>query len=182
MEYFQISQRREIVKPIKVIGLDRDYYKANIKREDFKKIPSLLVAYFENEEDLEIPDILTSPSFFISDRLKRLIDLYAGEYVDFKGIHVYESDFSNIEHIASYAYWVMGMEECNCLHPDTETFPTGMLKHMVLDANKINGRDILKVGGIVENRYIVSLPLAESIMRRNMYGVLLEKVEIKEEF
>ena len=57
--------------------------------------------------------------------------------------------------------------------------PNGALKEVILDQHKIKGRDIFRIKGIIENKTIISLAVAESIMRRNPYGVGLERVQVK---
>ena len=56
--------------------------------------------------------------------------------------------------------------------PD-EKYPDGMIKRLVLDQKKSWKRSIFRVDGILEQRIIVALPLAESMLRRRMTGVSL---------
>ena len=48
-----------------------------------------------------------------------------------------------------------------------------MIKRLVLDQKKSWKRSIFRVDGILEQRIIVALPLAESMLRRRMTGVSL---------
>lgn len=51
-------------------------------------------------------------------------------------------------------------------------------KKLILDADAVSDRYCFRVGGILEQRIIVALPVAESILRRCLYGVDLEPVEV----
>ena len=44
---------------------------------------------------------------------------------------------------------------------------------------KIKGRNIFRPKGLQQNQIVVSLAVAESILRRNPYGVSLKKVEMR---
>lgn len=54
-----------------------------------------------------------------------------------------------------------------------------MLKKLVLDRRKIRGKAIFRVGGLLEYKVAVSLPVAESILRRRPYGVSLQRIEVE---
>ena len=81
--------------------------------------------------------------------------------------------------VASKTYWIYDCVMEDCLHQDTVIYPNGALKEVILDQHKIKGRDIFRIKGIIENKTIISLAVAESIMRRNPYGVGLERVQVK---
>lgn len=64
-------------------------------------------------------------------------------------------------------------------YTDPKKQDNGMLKKLVLDRRKIRGKAIFRVGGLLEYKVAVSLPVAESILRRRPYGVSLQRIEVE---
>lgn len=54
-----------------------------------------------------------------------------------------------------------------------------MLQRLVLDKRKIHKQPVFRIGGLLEYKVAVSLPVAESILRRRPYGVSLQRIEVK---
>ena len=53
-----------------------------------------------------------------------------------------------------------------------------MLKELVWDKKKIKGLDIFRVAGLLEYKVIVSLPVTESLLRRRLYGIGLQRIKV----
>ena len=113
----------------------------------------------------------------ISDMIRKVMKMY-DERISFKALQVYPDKKEDIS-VASKTYWIYDCVMEDCLHQDTVIYPNGALKEVILDQHKIKGRDIFRIKGIIENKTIISLAVAESIMRRNPYGVGLERVQVK---
>ena len=79
MEYYELSQSKKVENPIELMGLDPNVYCYTMARKDFEALDKIKVAYFSGNEAEEICDILISPTFMVSDRLKNLIALYDKE-------------------------------------------------------------------------------------------------------
>ena len=52
---------------------------------------------------------------------------------------------------------------------------------LIIDKSKMRNLDIFRIAkdGVSENLVVVSLALAESISRRNAYGVIFERIEVR---
>jgi hypothetical protein len=174
MSYFWLKQSKRVKNPLLMQGIDLNYYKLNPTIEEFEKLPELLVTYFDYEKRLEVSDILDRPTIFISPKLRDLIELY-DETVKYRGVQM----FPTIETVkVRPLYWTIYPQVIDCLHESCEKNPNGSIKEMILDRRKAGTHDIMRIGGLLENRIVVSLALAESIMRRPFYGVELEKVRM----
>ena len=177
MEYYLLKQSSEVINPIKVLNIDPGLYTAQMTHQDFKKLDKACVAYIKYENTQEIPDILTQPTYMISDMIRKVMKMY-DERISFKALQVYPDKKEDIS-VASKTYWIYDCVMEDCLHQDTVIYPNGALKEVILDQHKIKGRDIFRIKEIIENKTIISLAVAESIMRRNPYGVGLERVQVK---
>lgn len=175
MEYFILSQGSQVENPIEVMGLDKEQYCYALKKTDFETLDKLKVAYFSGREFEELCDVLTNPTFLISDALKKVMELYEKE-MQFKGVQMFPIAKESKQYPL---YWVPLFQEIDCLHKETVFHDNGMLAELVLDDKKIRDRQIFRIANILEYKIIVSLPVAESILRRRLYGIDLKRVEVK---
>ena len=161
-QYFRLRVSPRLMRPLKIIGLPPSYQRVKT-REAFDALPSDIVAYF-----------MEDPSFLVCDPLKNLMQAYIPE-LQAKTVQLFAGE---PESKTSYRYWLPYIELVNCLSPQVERYPDGQPKKLILDADAVSDRYCFRVGGILEQRIIVALPVAESILRRCLYGVDLEPVEV----
>ena len=174
MEYFELCQSAKVENAIEIMGLDSQKYCYAMSQADFEALDKLKVAYFSGREFEEICDVLISPTFLISDAMKKIMELYE-KGSRFKGIQI----FPTSEESKQYPlYWIPSFPEVNCLHRNTVILDNGMVEKLVLDRKRIGKHRIFRLPGLLEYKVIVSMPVAESILRRRMYGVELQKLEV----
>lgn len=176
-EYYLLRQSRDIVNPIKIEGDSIAHYPPAMMHQDFRGLESVKVAYIEYQKYQEIPDILAYPTYMVSDEIRRVLHMY-DENISFKGVQVFPNRPKYIKE-ASKVYWVYDCVMENCLHKDSVRLPNGELKELILDKRKLRGRDIFRVQGTLDNKLVISLAVAESILRRNLYGVGLERLSVR---
>jgi hypothetical protein len=175
MDYYELFQSKEVENPIVVMKLEQAAYTYGMKKAEFEALERLKVAYYSGREFEEPCDILTEPTFLVSELIKKTLTLYDKEIL-FKGVQL----FPTAEESGSYPlYWVPLFRELDCLHKDTMKQDNGLLKNLVLAKEKIAGHSVFRIGGILEYKVAVSLPVAESILRRRPYGVGLRKIEVR---
>lgn len=167
MKYFELTADREIANPIRLLKVDGEVYKNGISEEEFKGIPPLSVGYFENLPERELYDVLQEPAFLISDRVKRLVSLYE-PMMEFKGIQLFPK---GEEDSTMPLFWIPGLIPVDCLSSKAKIYDNGMIEELVLDEAKSDKHHIFRVGGILEHKILVSLPLAESMLRRRISGI-----------
>lgn len=174
MEYFELSHNRKVENPMELLGLDKGEYCYDMTKQKFEALEKLKVAYFSGREYEEVCDILLEPTFMISDQLRKLFALY-DKSIQFKGVQI----FPTADESRQYPlYWVPLFPTVKCFHESTKKNDNGMLKKLVLSQDKIGNRQIFRLPDLIEYKVIVSMPVAESILRRRMYGVGLQKVEV----
>lgn len=174
MEYFELSQSPRVENPVVLTGIDRDAYSYAMPPKRFEALDRLIVAYFSGNEREEPCDILTDPTFMVSDGLKKLLALYSRETA-FKGVQALPASGEG----AWYPmYWVPCFPEIACMHESSAVYGNGMISSLVLEGGKIGKQDVFRLSGCLEYKVVVSLPVAESILRRRFYGIGLKKLEV----
>lgn len=177
MEYFLIGQSEKIINPIKVGGPNLEGYTQEMTHRQFAKLKKSTVGYVHYESIQEIPDILSQPTYMVSESIKKVLSMY-DDNISFKAIQVFPDLQTDIEKVAR-PYWIYDCVMEECLHSDCVKLPNGEYQKIIIDRRKIKGRDIFRPMGLLQNRLVVSLSVAESILRRNPYGVSFEKVEMR---
>jgi len=177
MHLFSIRQSNKVKKPIQITGYDEKKYHYKMSYEECQALPKLAVAYYTEMKDMEYPAIIHTPTFLINDDLKRLLKLYDDELVC-KGLHVYD-DRLDENHVQMQKYWTLGAKSYPCVHKDVKFYPNGSMEKLILQKDKIPKKDIFRVADIQEERVIVSEAVLESILRRHMYGISFEEIEIR---
>ncbi len=173
MRYFELTADRDLSNPIQVQKLDTQKYKNGVSREEFDAIRQLQVAYFSHSEQTEICDVLWEPAFMVSDALRRVFLLYEPD-MEFRGVQLFADD---LEDNTAPLYWMPYIEPVSCLGEGSRKYPNGMLEKLVLDRDAPTGRrHIFRVADILEYKVIISLPAAESMIRRQMTGTALKPV------
>lgn len=177
MKYFELIPDQDMANPIQLLKVDRRVYKNGLSEEEFKEIPPLSVGYFENLPQRELYDVLQEPAFLISDRIKRLIALYE-PMMEFKGIQLFPEKENDS---TMPLFWIPCLPLVDCLSSQTKKYDNGMLKELLLEKKKDYKYHIFRVGGILEHKLLVSLPLAESMLRRRVSGITFVPVRFSQE-
>lgn len=177
MEYLRLKQSEQMNNPFCVTGLDTGIYKANPNQAEFDIIPKMLVTYFDYAPDVDIPDYVKIPTPMVSEQLKKVFQMY-DENMSFKGVQCYPKQIEDVKKAAPL-YWTYYCEQLECLHSKAEIAPNGAIMKLVVNKNKLRGKDIVVIGGIQEKITLVSLAVAESILRRNLFGVAFEEIDLR---
>lgn len=173
MRYFELTADPELSNPVRIQEIDTQIYKNGISKEAFNAVKQLQVAYFDNSEQTEICDILEEPAFMVSDALRRVFLLYEPE-MEFKGVQLFAND---MEDETAPLYWLPYIVSVSCLGKESRKYSNGMLESLVMDREApIGGRHIFRVADILEHKVIISLPVAESMIRRQMTGAAFKPV------
>ena len=172
MDYFELLVDPSISNPIQIQHVDHSVYKNEATYEEFDAAPKMTVGYFDNSPQIEIYDLLGQPALLLSDNLKRLFALYVPE-MQFKGIRVYANNLDDDE---APLYWWPFIPRVACLSDQATKYPTGLLEHFILDRSALHVENIFRVDGILENKVVISLSVAESMIRRKMTGFTLKPI------
>lgn len=172
MEYFIMSQDRRIqnvfvMKEFRGRGsLDYDTSYAD-KLKDHTSL-------FTIESDgSSYPDMLEAPLVMVSKKVHDVLELY-DETAVYKKVSMINRPKNTRKE-----YYVMLLDRIDCLHEDATFYPDRSIKQLVLDKEKIGERQIFKIQGIGPAHVIVSLDIAESLLRRSCYGIQFTKVKCR---
>lgn len=177
MKYFMIPQDKALSNVIAPEKLDSSLYRDKISKKEFDAVQNMVVTYFDNSQELEKADVLYTPAFLVSDKLKKLLRAFDPK-MKCKGIRCYPHEVEDPE---ALLYWWPWIPRVQCLSGQTTRYPTGLVKHLVVAENRLQGRPILMVDGTLETIVLVSLELAEAMLRRGLWGMEYIPVDMEED-
>lgn len=175
MKYYRLTISEFVRTRIQVPGLISDTYKPNISAEEFEKVPKGIVAYYHYSDEVEVTDLLTEPTLMVSSALKKVLFLY-NEAIEAKSVKLFAVE-DEID--IAPEYWILNVPDVDCLSDEVKFQPNGTAEKLILKRNAIGKEDVFKVRGTLENFIIISTAVVESILRRKLYGIGFEEVEVK---
>lgn len=140
-------------------------------KEDEADLNDSTVMYLK-EGGETIPDFIQSPIALVSDKVKKVLDMYEDDMV-FKIVV-----FANKEEETMVLYHQLLLERMDMLSDQTEFYSNGSIKRLALDEKKIGEH---KAFMLEDKRFphpFISLEVAESLLRRHVVGIILKEVEV----
>ena len=167
MEIYELCMSQNIKSPIIPIlrGIDAPIIQVS-ELDDFS------LGYYEKHYK-EQTELLVSPVFMVSEKMKKIMQLYEAE-IYWKGVQLFA-----IEDHTPLLYYAADVPKVKCLHNSVRVNPNGTINEVVLDSKSLPDKDIFAIDGLVETRIMISLRVAESLLRRDIYGLGLKKVGIQ---
>ncbi|KAF6628135.1 hypothetical protein [Paenibacillus peoriae] len=167
MEYYRIAQDERIVNYAYPLNITRRELVNQITAAK-KDEGAALQFYVEQSYYL---DWLDDPHYMASDKFKQICEKYQADLVWKPAV------LANPQAMCQKLYWVLIADEVDCLSTSSEWNKDGTLKTMVLDEQKIGTRKICKLQSSLRHEVIVDLDVAESILKFNLTGIRLYKID-----
>lgn len=137
------------------------------------KLPNHTVFFVENNMQMVFTDIITFPCFMVSKEVKDVILLY-DPFIRFERVI-----FFSREQKRSVAYYFPILEKVNCLLPEESILnhDKSVVIHAKIEKEKLNGKAIVRIDGLKCTCVLISMDLANSILRRSVVGIGLRETE-----
>lgn len=172
MRYFFVSQDTTLPKTIKLRDFDIVGGRMIFTKDESEHMKESAEFYLEGTGKEVRPDLIQSPVTIFSIRLRDIINAYE-EGLIFKDVSLIHQENSLL-----YNYVQILMDHLDALSEKTEFYSNGMPKQIILDKQKIGNHQIFRLAGPYRKDPIISMPLAESLLRRDIMGVKIEEVEV----
>jgi hypothetical protein len=133
---------------------------------------------FDIREERERPDYtdyMDRQLPLMSERMKQVVELYEPRS-RFKMAVLIDR-----RHHSQQVYYVPLIQEVEALSPETSFHRDGeTIKELILRSDSLQGKKILRIKESVKPLYIIRLDVAESLLRRDMTGIRLERARLDE--
>ncbi|WP_236896151.1 imm11 family protein [Clostridium beijerinckii] len=173
MNYFLLKQDEEYTNAPVLINVFNKVDFRNINLLNAHKIDDILIFNVKCNENTEFLDILDRNLFLISEKMKKIIEKYDPKML-FKTIPLI-----NLYHKKQENYYMPIFQEIECLSEKAElNLNRTVVKKIILDKEKINGKKIFKIKESEKTLIVVRLDVAESLLRREFRGMCLKRLEV----
>lgn len=173
MRYFFLMQDVELPGAIRLRDLDITGGRCVFTRKDAEQLRESAVLYLAGDGKQARWDFLESPVLMFAERFREILDAYEPELIFQEIILIHK------ENSLQYRYVHTLMDELDVLGSNTEYYPNGTIKRPVLDRKKIGRHHLFLIKNGQRKDPVISLSLAESILRRNPVGIRIEEVEVE---
>ena len=171
MRYFFITQDVDLPGTIQYRDFDITGGRQLFLKSDSGRLHDATPLYLAGTGKEARPDFLQRPVLMFSQRLKEILYAYEPELI-FKEVILIHKESS-----LQYYYLHTLMEPLDVLSDKTEYYPNRTVKKLVLDQKKIGRHHLFLPEGSQRKDPVVSLALAESLLRRRVTGICFEEVD-----
>jgi hypothetical protein len=172
MNYFIISQDERIHNAIEPIGVSQVITRELLEEEQLRNMDKLILEFSVKEKTTtEYVDFIQRPIPLLSDNCKQIMEKYAPKMY-FKSVVLVDR-----KKMRQDTYWLIAPPRISCLSSESEFHKNNTLKRLVIHEEKAAPYKIFRIDGILEDYIIISLDVAESLLRRGFTGIRLKKIE-----
>ena len=175
MEYFILEQDTRTHNTIHLPIIQ--YMRINdAKQLNLTSLPPLIVEVRKGSRFEEYPDLLSQQLFLVRESLQEVIKLFLPR-AEYKRICFFDQ-YKNSE----FHYYAYPLPIVDSLSSQSRKIGRGnRIEKVVLKQNAIGDLDIVKVAGVESHLILVSLPVAEAILRRKLKGIRLLETSFEKE-
>lgn len=174
MGYFIMEQDKRYGDVPRLQHIQRHIELRHLSHLQSQHVPDTLPLQVSSTRDSMYTDILSEGLYLVSDKLQKIIMMY-------EPFHIWKTTplMDRVNQKQSL-YYLLIFPEVDVLNPRSQfNRDHSRITKLVLDANKVAGRKVFRVKESESPLVIVSLDVAESIMRRDFIGVSLTPVEVE---
>lgn len=173
MRFFTMEQDKMLPDMIQLRDFDICGPRHVFLKKDAAIINPSTTLYFSEKSGETAPDFIQSPIALVSDMVKQVLDAYEDHMV-FRSVSLIDKERGEI-----LLYHTLLLEEMDMLSERAEFYPNGSVKHLLLDSKKIGDHKIFAMDTRRFRNPFVSLEVVESLLRRNVSGILFREVEVE---
>ncbi len=140
--------------------------------DDRDEIREVTAFYLDAAKGECEPDFIVSPAYMVSDKAKKVIELYEDEAAFRKIILIHKEEERQL------VYHYLLLKKIEALDETTSYYPNGMEKHMVLSREKIGDHQAFLLADSLRKNPVVSQEVVESLLRRQVMGIQFKEVEV----
>lgn len=174
MRFFTMEQDRTLQDMIQFRDFDIAGPRHIFCKEDADDIDPSATLYLAAESGETAPDYIQFPVHMVSDTVKNVLDMYEDDMV-FRTIVITSKENEMLK-----VYHHLLLERLDMFSEQTEFYPNGSIKRLVLDAKKIGEHKVFMLNDKRFTNPYVSLEVVESLLRRGVVGIIWKEVEVEE--
>ncbi|MFR3729045.1 hypothetical protein [Lacrimispora sp.] len=173
MRFFTMEQDKTLPDMIRFRDFDICGPRHIFYKEDAQDIDESTMMYLTKDSGEAAPDFIQSPVSLVSDKVKKVLDLYEDDMV-FKTVTVADKERETIR-----VYHHLLLEQLEVFSDRTEFYSNGSVRRLVLDPKKIGEHKVFLLNDKRFPNPFISLEVVESLLRRNVMGIVFKETEVE---
>lgn len=173
MRFFTMEQDKALADLIEFRDFDICGPRHIFYKRDADDINDSTTLYLTEKSGECAPDFIQSPIPLVSDTVKKVLDMYEDDMV-FRSVAIISKEQGTI-----LPYHTLLLDSMGALSEKTEFYPNGSVKRLVLDRDKIGEHHVFWINDRRFRNPFVSLEIVESLLRRNVTGIIFREVEVE---
>lgn len=173
MRFFMMEQDKTLPDIICFRDFDISGPRHIFYKEDAEELTESNMMYLTKDSGETAPDFIQSPVYLVSDKVKKVLDMYEDDMV-FKTVTIASKERESI-----LVYHHLLLERMNMCSNQTEFYTNGSVKRLVLDPKKIGEHKVFLLDDKRFPNPLVSLEVVESLLRRDVIGITWKEVEVE---
>lgn len=171
MNYFILKQDSNLENSIVMEDFNGSQNMILFKEDEDTFKDSINIPIIANENSV-FPEFYQAPVLMVSNDLYKIFNMYENSII-YKLVF-----FTDLKNKIQKVYRLVLPSTLDALSKKTTYLKNGWVDKIVLDKNKIGDYKIFRIKAGVEYYFIVSLDVAESILKRKFIGIKFEKVGV----
>ncbi|MFU1798273.1 hypothetical protein ACM1RC_30755 [Paenibacillus azoreducens] len=173
MRYFRLKVDERVKNRVELAPMSPLQVKDILKETQGQKQQEdpLFLAVHTNPQTV-YPDFLEFPLPLVSDQVKVLLEKYV------PGLEWRAAILTDFQQARQDIYWLLRPPMEDCLSAQTEWYPNHTLKRLVLRQGELES-PIFRIRGLIEPHIYIHLAVAESLLRRSLTGIRVQRVEME---
>ncbi len=173
MRFFTMEQDQNLPDMIEFRDFDICGPRHIFYKKDAEDVNESTTLYLTEKSGESAPDFIQSPIPMVSDTVKKVLDMYEDDMI-FKSVVIISKEREVI-----LPYHTLLLDGMDMLSGKTEFYANGSVKRLVLDSKKIGEHHIFRLTDRRFRNPFVSLEIVESLLRRNVAGIIWQEVEVE---
>lgn len=173
MRFFTMEQDRNLSDMIELRDFDICGPRHIFYKKDAENINESTALYLSQKGGECAPDFIQSPIPMVSDTVKKVLDMYEDGMI-FKSVVLISKERKTI-----LPFHTLLLDDMDMFSDKTEFYANGSIKRLVLDSVKIGEHHIFWLNDKRFRNPFVSLEIVESLLRRNVTGIIWQEVEVE---
>lgn len=173
MKYFIVKQDNEYKNAPRFINWFQNYDMESYEAGHYSRLPDRKVIEIEPNANTTFIDVLSNPFFLVSKEIKKVLSLFEPN-MEFRQILCLDR-----KNQLGHQYFLPCLPFISCISPKSQfNLDHSMLLKPVLEEEKIPDKGIFILGDVKSRYVVMRLDVVETILRKKVYGIELEEVEI----
>lgn len=174
MDYFILSQDKRYLRTPFFQDFNGLIWRKNLTTSGSQKIPDVNSLFANSEQEQDLIDILDGQLFLVSNIVKQVFLLYETS-IRFKMFCVLNQLRNEVGE-----YYAPIFRDVDCISDESQfNLDKSFIKKLVLKKEMLKNYAIFRVAGLRCDIIIIRLDVAESLLRRKIRGMKLQRVEVK---